>query len=322
MLSVFLTVDVECYHGDYDREVFARGLGLEFLLGEFNRRRMAATCFVEALGATRWGYEGVRRACSSVISTGCEVGLHLHPVVADIEGFTDSDDILHAHGEDVQARLISTGLEVLAKCNAGNVRSFRAGDLAADAATLRAMKSTGLGLGSNRDLDQKTSTRSKLNDVFPVKNDLSSIHGVTDLPVTAFRSAVPRLDGRYRHLQITAVSAGETIFCLRKMAETGYRTATILMHPGEFFRVRRGVFLPNNKNIRRLRCILDFLAGETTFDVRFVSSCVDMAVVGRSGTSGAAEGLFSPPDIEMPLGLSAGRIAEQAMERVRRYIYE
>ncbi len=233
-MRLFITVDVECYTGNYDREVYGGGWGLPFILGQCRTWGAKATFFVEALGATRWGPAGVERICRDVRAAGQEVQLHLHPVVAKIDGFADRDDVMCKHDGATQERLIRVGTEVLRQVGV-SVSAFRAGDLAANEDTLAAMKRVGIRVGSNRDLDTKSSIRSRINDVFPVRNDACCLDGVLDIPVSAFVSPVPFLDGRYRHLEISALSLREMTTGLQKMAQAGYATAVVLTHPGEFF---------------------------------------------------------------------------------------
>jgi len=167
---------------------------------------------------------------------------------------------LWAYDLQTQADLIRQAKELLSNCLGTPISAFRAGDLAANADTLSAMKANGLLVGSNRDLDAHGSIASRVNEVFPVKNDVSIREGITDLPVSCFESPFPWLDGRYRHLQITAAGHREMIYVLRRMERLGYRAATILTHPGEFYcRTARG-FVPNRKNCRRWEKLLGFLS--------------------------------------------------------------
>ncbi len=306
-MNVFLTIDVESYLGDYDREVWGHGLGLSYLLDTCREYGVPVTGFVEALGATRWGDEPVRRICDTLQAQGHEVQLHLHPVVAQVDAFSDSDDILWRHDRATQARLLGLGLEILARCGAPSVCAFRAGDFAADACTLEAMREVGLRLGSNRDRDTKCSTRSKVNDAFPVQNDLSALDGSIDLPVTSLLSAFPGIDGRYRHLEISAVSSAELGDAFCRLDAAGYRCVTVLTHPGEFFRTEGGRLVPIRKNRRRWERCLAFLRAHRDFHVRPVSACLrEIAPV-----------VTPPPDVPMSVPLTLGRFAEQGLDRVR-----
>lgn len=309
-MNVFLTVDVECYRGDHEREVWGQGLGLPFLLDTCRLHSLPMTAFVEALGTTRWGDGETRRICRALLENGHEVQLHLHPVVAHLEGFSDSDDVLWRHDRKTQARLLRTGIDALIRCGAPAITAFRAGDFAADERTLRALMDTGIRISSNRDPDTKCSTRSRINELFPVRHDLSAWNGLLDLPVSALRSPLPQLDGRYRHLEVSAVGSDELHDALVRMHRAGYVCATLLTHPGEFFRIKNGRCVPVLKNRRRWDRLLAFLKSRAEFNVRTVDAC------GRT--------IHPPsvPPVELRLALthSLRRVMEQGIDRLRRHM--
>jgi len=307
-MDVVLTIDVESYTGDYEAEVFAAGLGLPFILDCCARHGVRATFFVEALGATRWGPAGLRRICDALAAAGQDVQLHVHPIVARLDGFVDREDVLWKWDASVQTRLLEEGLRQLRACAAGNVFAFRAGDFAADEATLEAMRRAGLPWGSNRDLDQKTSIRTKLNRSFPVFNDLGGKDGIVDMPVTALRSPFSMLDGPYRHMEIAAMGTREMCDGLAKAQRAGYAAACILTHPGEFFRRRGGAFRAWTKNCRRLDAVLAFASAHP--DLR-VTALDDLRARARIPS-------VSPPELRAHPLYSLMRIVSQGIDRLRR----
>ncbi len=307
MMDVVLTIDVESYTGDYEREVHADGLGLAFIIDTCRRHGAVGTFFVEALGATRWGREPLRRIVRQLLDAGQDVQLHLHPVVAQIEGFEDREDVLCHRDRATQILLMGRALEELRACGAPDVCAFRAGDLAANTDTLLAMQHHGLGISANRDLDQKSSIRTRLNDYFPARNDLAIRDGIIDLPVTALRSALPRLDGPWRHLEIAAMGLGEMTDGLRRLAAAGYVGAGILTHPGEFFRDRVGRAEPIEKNRRRLDGVL-----------RFIRATPELNLVPITAIAQARPAAVASPDVRARLDLSILRVWEQGLERLRR----
>ncbi|MDA0578701.1 MAG: hypothetical protein O3B24_11460 [Verrucomicrobia bacterium] len=306
-MDVILTIDVESYTGDYAREVFAGGLGLDFIVQACRRQGMVGTFFVEALGATRWGREPLQRIVADLNAAGQDVQLHLHPVVARIEGFEDHEDVLCHRDRATQTMLLARGLAELRACGAHNVLAFRAGDLGANVDTLAAMEAAGLRVSANRDLDQKSSIRSRLNDHFPARNDLSRRDGILDIPVTALRSPLPMLDGPWRHMEISAMGLGEMCHGLDRLARAGYACAGILTHPGEFFRQAGGRCVPIAKNCRRLEGVLAHVGRRP--GMRWTSVA---AMAARADVSSA-----SPPDVRAPLAWSLARLAGQALDRVR-----
>ena len=100
----------------------------------------------------------------------------------------------------------------------------------------------------------------------------ANLNLVLDVPVSCFRSPFPRLDGSYRHLQITAAGSGETRCVLRGMARAGYRSAAVLTHPGEFFERTPAGPVPNIKNRRRWESLLLLLQETGINRLVFISS--------------------------------------------------
>lgn len=307
-MNVFITIDVESYTGDYEREVRGRGRGLEYVLARLREYGVGATFFVEALGATRWGIEPLRGICRQILDAGCEVQLHIHPVAARLDGFDGRDDVLWQQDGATQERLIAEGMRILRECGVPKIGAFRAGDFAANEVTLLAMANLGIPLSSNRDLDVKCSTRSRVNDAFPVRNDLSRVGAVADLPLTVFRSPLPFLDGPYRHLEISAVGMKEMADVLTGMTDAGYVCATVLTHPAEFFRWSGRRALPIAKNCRRLEALLEFLRNRREIPALTVSQCLEKSALPSQ----------SPPDVSPSIVHSLQRVGAQAAERVRR----
>ena len=305
-MNVYLTVDVESYTGDFEREVFADGRGLEFIVEACRRHDAKATFFVEALGATQWGKEPLRQICDMLKAAGQDTQLHLHPSVARIDQFEDHDDVLSLRDRATQEMLLRVGLESLRECAGNPVTAFRAGDLAANLDTLAAMQAVGLSISANRDLDQKCSIRTQLNDHFPAKNELSQRDGITDVPVSALKSPLPFLDGRYRHFEISAMGINEMCSGLKAMSRQGYQCAGILTHPGEFFRYHGDRCESIAKNRFRLESLLRFVASRDDMQWSTVGAINEVSDVPAA----------SPPEIRGNLIFALVRVAEQAFDRL------
>jgi hypothetical protein len=303
-MKVILSVDVEMYSGD-TAEIWGGGLGLDYILSLCRRHGVRATFFVEALGVTQWGDGYLKEVCRRLLDADQDVQLHVHPGVARLDGLVDREDTLWEQDYDTQVKLIAEGRRILERCGVPSVRVFRAGDLAADEATLKAMATLGIPLGSNRDLDRKSSIHSRINACFPVVNDVSMSGAVTDIPVTVMRSALRRLDGPYRHFEITALSAGEMTGGLLRLQQAGYAAVTILTHPGEFFRRAGGRVLAVEKNRRRLEHVIEFVAGRD-----------DMVFAAMGEIGGVRLPSASPVIPILPPLSSLRRLAEQAAHRV------
>lgn len=139
-------------------------------------------------------------------------------------------------------------------------------------------------------------------------NDISTLNGQMDLPVSVMRSAFPMLDGQYRHFEISALGAAEMKAGIRKLRQAGYATVTVLTHPGEFFRQVGGRYVPVRKNCRRWEALLEFLSREPGLSVRCVGDLAkEMTNSGRQTSPSVP--LFNP-------FYSLVRIVEQAKHRV------
>ena len=85
-MQLFLTIDVESASGDYNRDVFADGYGLNYILTSLSRQGLKATFFVEAMDGTRSDSTRLAETCKCILTAGQEVQLHLHPEMANLEG--------------------------------------------------------------------------------------------------------------------------------------------------------------------------------------------------------------------------------------------
>ena len=305
-MDVFITVDVETYTGNYQKDVFGYGKGLQYLLELLEKFDIGATFFLEALGCTRWGVKPLKNICSLIMDFGQDIQLHIHPKLAIIKEIKIGKDRLWAYDGATQTALIETGLSILFDCGVKDVTAFRAGDLAANNETLTAMEKTGLFLSSNRDLDMNSSIHSKLNNSFPIRNDISKHGKILDIPVTAFRSPLPFIDGPYRHFEICALGAGEMKMALSQMVKAEYRTATVLLHPQELFRTVGNEAKPINKNRRRLESLLGFLANHPDFNVVSMSEYSPNEVLTN----------VSPSDVKLFFPYSMLRVLEQIVDRI------
>jgi hypothetical protein len=301
-MKVFFTVDVETYTGDYEADIRAGGQGLDWLLAICGEYSIAGTFFVEALGALRWGDTGLRTIIDLIRNAGQEVQLHLHPEVL----YPQSPGIqMSKLALNEQVDLMEKGVAALKRCGVGSVRAFRAGDLAANETTLSAMRQVGILIGSNRDLDTKSSIQSEVNDCFPVQHDIAARDGLVDLPVTALRSPLPWLDGAYRHLQVCALSGREMTNALGTLESAGYACATILTHPGEYFAPASRPAAGKGRNRRRLECIFRYVANRPSLESMFISRCTALEIPTRS-----------PPACRYSLRDSIGRLREQLFGRM------
>lgn len=311
-MHIFLTIDVESASCDYERDVLGSGYGLPYLLGSLRQACMNATFLVEAMDASRQPSTQLAETCHRILAAGQDLQLHVHPEMANLAGIMNNDGVLWRHCREEQARLIATGRDTLHKITGTMPVAFRAGSLTANTDTLLAMKDCGITLGSNRDLDTHSSIESRLNHVFPVVNDISTFMDVTDIPVSAFLSPLPKLDGRWRHLEPCALSLGEMTHALAAMHRAGYRSACLLTHPHEFYYRRGHRYYPNLINRRRWERLLRFLTSAPWAEVTTFSNLQSPVLPHPVKPIPNAP---SPPPIRLPLLWTLYRLAEQIIKR-------
>ena len=281
---VYVTIDTECAEErvvrgralppqGYEARVWCRfrnrrdDLGVGLIARELEAYGHRGTFFVEALGAPFFGVEGLREVCTFLRGRGHDVQLHTHPIQKNAGYRTKGDepapDNLAAYDVESQASLLREGVANLAKAGVPreDVVALRAGNFGANADTWEAMRRAGLvlsssynpcyfdtGSGKGRCAMRSPKARASL---FQVAEDL------WELPITNF------VDGSGpRHLQITAVSTGETIDAMRAARAMGAKTICVVTHSFELCHVDSVVERlgrPNTLNIHRFRELCRFL---------------------------------------------------------------
>ena len=284
VLRVFLTVDTEVWpvaegwpHAplsanqgcDREIDVYLHGgevdprFGIAYQLATLTRYGLKATYFVDPLFSFALGMQPLARVLRSICENEQEVGLHMHP-----EWLTDprcvglpefAGPCLWQYGVENQQRLMRVGLARLAEAGAGSVRAFRAGNYAANRATLAALRETGIPID--------TSLNACYAESFP---DLegreaifapSNVEEIVEFPVTSFVDRPPR--GR-RHLQLAACSLAETRYVLEQALANGWSTVVIVMHSFELMRVGRfqngGPATRSRLLVRRFERLCEYLA--------------------------------------------------------------
>jgi hypothetical protein len=333
---VYLTVDVECAEErvletgvqpslSYDLRVWGRlancprELGVPLLLRELGRTGLQATFFLEVLGAPFFGEAEFRRLCRVLRDANQDVQLHAHPVQRLPDWHTRNaprlpDDIA-AYALDAQVELLREALDRLERSGIDreSVLAFRAGNFGASNDTWQAMRRVGLRLSSNLNLCyQRKNCRIRwprpANALFQ-----TDVDGVWELPISNFSEG----PGRFRHVQLTAVSFPEMRHYLLEARRLGLPEVTLVTHSFEYFFVdsideKRG--RPNQVNIDRLRRLLDFLRERPDeFEVDTVGA------LARRLSTGGWSGPALEHDAPVPGGrrrLRWARHLEQARKRL------
>ena len=326
---VYITVDVECAEErgadrplqGYDVRVFGRfanqptELGIDRLMRELEAQGLRGTFFTEALGSHTFGRAGLEAACRDMVRRGHDVQLHTHPIqrVADYRtrGQAPVADDIGAYDLPTQVALLREGVGILEACGVPKIRAFRAGNFGANNDTWAAMAQAGLALSSN------------YNPCYFQKNCAMRFegagaglfvapHGVWELPISTFTER----GGGQRHVQITAISLGETLDYLEKARALGLREVTIVTHSFELCHidsVSARLGRPNTVNLLRFRGLCEFLGRRRAdFEVDTVGALASRLEAGE-------ERAPTPPVTRRPAGSlrrKLARLPQQALERL------
>ncbi len=331
-LPVHLTIDVEAAEarrrggrvapplgygprvwGRFDNQ--ARDLGLVRIARDLVAHGLTATFFVEPLGASYFGPDGLRQIVATLLERGQDVQLHLHPTQrapdALMRGQVPPNDDMSAYDVDEQRRLLELGLSLLIEAGVPRARlvAFRAGNFGANNDTWRACRAAGLRLSSSYDPGYfHRACRMRHPSARP---DLFVPHeGIVELPISCVRTA----RGTLRHLQLTAVSSRELIHALEAMRERRFAAATLVSHSFELYTItdtagRTG--RPSVINARRWRELLSFLARAKD---RFPTETA-YELAGRIGAAPLHQGATPEPPRTRPLD-EVLRHGEQALKRL------
>jgi len=120
---VCLTIDVETYSGDYERDVYGYGLGLPSSLTRAGAMALPPRSLLRR-SAHALGYDRRPKDLCGPELGGADIQLHIHPVVAKVEGVQDRYDVLWMHDRPTQERLIELGRRILLDCT-GTRRGFQ-----------------------------------------------------------------------------------------------------------------------------------------------------------------------------------------------------
>jgi hypothetical protein len=329
--KVVITIDTECSEErmvsgrlrppvGYDTRIWGRfrnqerPLGIPLIMDELEACGLTGTFFVEPLAQHHFGMEGLGEVCQGIRNRGHDVQLHVHPNHRRIEwrrpGLEPLPTLLTQYSEGEQRELLREGLESLIAAGVPreSLTCFRAADFGADEATWRAMAGCGLSVSSNYNL---CSRWCRLSAPVRTVDAFQATGAVMEVPISTFAERAG-----FRHLQISAVSAAETLRYLRAARRMGVSTVCIVTHCFEFFHLD-SVDPPlgrlNGRNLERLRTLCRYLrrhAGE--FEVETLAELGEQWQRSPWTTTN-----------RIPRGSTALRMTrhvEQAAKRVRKWM--
>lgn len=246
MLNVFITVDTEIWcdgWDDLDRKfphyfksyVYGPTADGDFalpgtlaILEDYN---IPAVFFVEPLFSEKFGIAPLQEMVGLLREKNQEVQLHMHPEWVDEVGdrlltnVSEKIPNMTCCTQEQQAQLIKWGIARLAEAGADSINAFRAGGFCANRATLQAVAENKLPFDSSYNLSGPLG-------VFDIAggellNQPRYVDGVHEYPVSVIKDPIR---GRYRNVQINALSLSELINCLETAYERGWDSIVIVTH--------------------------------------------------------------------------------------------
>jgi peptidoglycan/xylan/chitin deacetylase (PgdA/CDA1 family) len=223
-------------------EVGGRSEGLGFLLDCFQKCRIPATFFVEALQRQYFENDPMRPIVHRIVDHGHEVQLHVHPCWSvfkhpdwwqRVQQRPRQDDF-YGRSEDESVALIQQGIETFRDWGLPAPKAFRSGSLQHDDTLYRALARTGIPYSSNIGLAIFDSGQPQ----YQLYAGCHDRHGVLECPVLTFSDW--SLAGR-RHLKsltIAGTSFAETRTLLEQAQRVGIPMVVILTHPFEYIQSR------------------------------------------------------------------------------------
>jgi hypothetical protein len=254
MMNVYFTIDTEASMAGAwadadrrpikaDRHIFCRidgrdhGIGLiADALSEYGFR---ATFFVETLMTLVNGDDDVRSVFDFLLARDQDVQLHLHPTyrfyaearraMAIDQPYQPppTNDLLSSFDEPRQMELIDEAVSLFTRFAGTPPVAFRAGCFAANRITLRCLQRAGLVVDTS------------FNPCYPAwsfareslqPNQVRTIEGVSEIPVTVARTPIPEGYGGLKHADPSALSFEELRAMLEHGVENGQRHFVIVFH--------------------------------------------------------------------------------------------
>ena len=313
--SVYLTVDTESSMGGAwlnpqrrplpaSRHVFCESetgaYGLPLIVGELRRYDFRATFFCEMLATLVLGEDDTRSFTDYLLEAGQDVQLHAHPTYAHYHRATtagdvgryrsthSTSDLLAAHSPEDQAQILLEACEIFRRCVGNPPLAFRAGNFAADRATLRILAELNIFVDSSFNPVYRSDLSFKEDP--PEINRLSKINDVWEFPITIAKTRLPEGVG-YKPFDLCALSRWEMETILNAAHEQGLEHVTLIFHCFSTVKAKDvyySQFKPNSVVIGRLRSLLRFLdANRERFAVRTFAEAARTLSTLRAGAGGA-----------------------------------
>lgn len=283
MLPVYLTVDVEVscplapgwrengLAREIERDIYGRtrrgDFGLGYQIDTLEAHDLRANFFVETLSSQAGGESGLRGIVERLRGTRQDLQLHLHVewlerMLPPRTGPSRFD--LGSYSEEDQTQLIAEAIRCLEACGGRRPNAFRAGNFAANTATLRALARNGIQFDTSQNFCRAVS--------FPERRGLGlppahwEAEGVHEFPVSIFSD----WPGHWRPAQVCACSSAELEHALETAHRYHWPAFVIVWHSFELTKRLEG--RPDTLVLSRFRRLCQFLADRTDkFETRVFS---------------------------------------------------
>ena len=153
--------------------------GLTRIASMLKARGFRGTFFLDVYEHRLVGEATLKKIALDLQAQGHDVALHTHPQWV----YDASQPYMYAYGLEEQQRIIAEGKRLLEEWTGLPVVAHRAGAYSANSDTLEALRRNGIFLDSSLFLDHADS---HLNGLGLPSNLPSSVHGVTEIPVTVY----------------------------------------------------------------------------------------------------------------------------------------
>jgi hypothetical protein len=286
MMNVYFTVDTESSMADAwddrnarpltsDRHIFCRigaaDYGIGLITETLGRHGFRATFFVEPLVALVNGEADTRQVYDYLLRHDQDVQLHIHPSYQFFAEFlrTSPDvmsepsttcDLLSAFDEAAQSDLLARAVALHKQLSGTQPVAFRAGCFAADSVTLRCLRREGILFDTSFNPCYRTWSFPG-EDLNP--NEVRSIEGVWEIPVTVARTPIPEGYGGLKHADPCALSFVELRDMLEHGEAQGQQHFVIVFHSFSAVKPRDVHYTslkPDRITIKRLQRLVRYLS--------------------------------------------------------------
>lgn len=282
--------------------------GLGFLLDTFERHRVPATFFVEALQATYFGNAPMGRIVERIAGARHDVQLHIHPCWLHFRqpGWRQlkPNDACSGRTDAELDTFIAEGLEIFSQWGLPRPVALRSGGLVADKGFYRAAARAKIPMSSSIGLAVHRPADSDLH----LYGGRHRIEGTWEIPVLSFLDVKLGSRQRVRTATITGCASQEIEHLLWQARNAGISPVVILTHPFEYVKssdFRYTKLRRNRINQARLNRLLQFLCAH---DEEFAA----VTFADRTAQWTSAE-IKENPVFSTPLHLTIGRTVQNVL---------